>query len=141
LDVERKVLQTLRLETGLHALEFDRDGDVAVRFGNVPIWISVRGVPRHVRIRSTLVAHVEESKALLFRLNELNAGLTRLHLYFRDERIGAVTDVAAEPFEPAHLVRALREFGELGESFAHLLQAEFGGQSAFGDAMPSISKH
>jgi hypothetical protein len=140
-DLAQQVLEAVRKESGIADVEYDKDGDIGLRFGSVLVWVRLSGAPKHVLIHSALVNSVEESPALLARLNAMNAGMTHMHLFLRGDRIIAVADVQAEPFQPTHLAKALREFCQLADGMDDLLQAEFGGQSAFPQPAPSAVRH
>jgi len=140
-DLAQQVLEAMRKDSGVDDLEYDKDGDIGLRCGSVLVWIGLAGTPKHVLIHSTLVHGVEMSPGLLARLNEMNAGMTHMHLFFRGDRIIAIADVRVEPFETAHLTQALSEFCRLADGLDDLLQAEFGGQKAFFEPLLSTTRH
>ena len=135
------LLATMRKFTGIDDLEFDGDGDIGIRYGSVVAYLCLVGKPPHVHIYSPLVSDVEESPELLERLNEINANLGSLHVYLRDGIIFAVSDLPATPFVPEHLAGAAQAFFQIADGIDTLLQAEFGGRTAFAESMPSVLKH
>jgi hypothetical protein len=62
-------------------------------------------------------------------------------VYLRDGIIFAVSDLPATPFVPEHLVGAAQAFFQIADGIDTLLQAEFGGRTAFAESMPSVLKH
>lgn len=140
-DAAQQLLQTLRAETGNEALDFDDDGDVALRFGSAAVFVRVVGDLPSVRIHAPLLRDVPSSPGLLERLNELSARVVRPALFHASNCVLAVADIPATPFEARHVIRALREFCSLADGIDELLQGQFGGQTAFADTMVSNKVH
>ena len=140
-EVPQSLLATLQAETSISDLDFDADGDLSIRYGSVLVWIRLTGEPPQVRMLAALLRDVEESAALLARLNELNASAGRT-LFFADrDCVFAAIHVPAAPYIADHVVQALKEFCRLTDGIDELLQVEFGGQTAFNEAMLSSLKH
>ncbi|BAL23474.1 hypothetical protein [Azoarcus sp. KH32C] len=79
--------------------------------------------------------------ALLARLNELNAELGRLHLFFRDATIFPVSETPGVPLLQAHIAAALSRFCEIVDGLDELIEAEFGGHRIEFEAMQSATIH
>jgi hypothetical protein len=140
-EAARQLLQTLRAETGNEALDFDEDGDIGLRYGSVMVFVKVSGDTPSVRIHAPVLLEVRKSPELLERLNELNSRVVRPAFFHATECVVAVADFPAAPFEAQHVVRALREFCTLADGIDALLQGEFGGRTAFAEAMVSTKIH
>lgn len=140
-DPEQKLLSTLKDMTGLQDLAYDRDGDIALSHGSVRGYVRLSGPLPHVRIFAFLVAGVAASPELLARINEINAALGHLHLFWRNEAVVAITEVAAEPLVAAHVVWAVNEFFQIANGIDSLLQAEFGGTVSLPSVMSSVMRH
>jgi hypothetical protein len=109
-DIAQRLLATLREETGIDNLEFDEDGDIVLRSDTVSVLIDLQELPPTLRIRSALLRDIDATPSLLERLNELNATQGQPHFFVRDGIVGAATHLPVHPYEPAHVVRMLREF-------------------------------
>jgi len=140
-ELAPKLLATIKKETGIAGLEFDGDGDLGVGYGSAMAYVRLVGDPPYVRIHSPLVRGIEETPGLLSRINGLNGSSGHARFLVIDGVICAVTDVPASPYVPEHVVQALREFCQVSDGIDELLQAEFGGDTAFAAAMPSTMKH
>lgn len=121
-SVMDQVLAVFRGVTGMADLEFDKDGDVTVRYG--VILLSAIQINNQIRLISALTAEAPESFALLRRLNQINDGVHRIRVFLDDDVVLATLDIPAEPFVPAHLVAAMAEFSEVAEGLAIVLRAE-----------------
>lgn len=132
-----KVLSVLRGVTGIEDLEPDEDGDVSVRYG--VIVIAFVELENKIRIFSSLITGVQESKRLLRKLNHINDGGQRLRCAFRDGIVYASLDVPSVPFVPEHLADALREFSNVAEGLAIVLRADYAGNSVIESAAPALT--
>ena len=135
------LLATLQAETSIADLDFDADGDVSIRYGSVLVWIRVTGEPPQVRLLAALLRDVEESPELLARLNGLNAAVGRTLFFADQDCVFATMHVPAAPYIADHVVQGLKEFCRLTDGIDELLQFEFGGRTAFDEAMPGALKH
>ncbi|MDE3009322.1 MAG: hypothetical protein KGI67_00390 [Pseudomonadota bacterium] len=140
-DPEQQLLATLKDMTGLPDLAYDRDGDIALSHGSVRGYVRLSGPLPHVRIFAFLVAAVAGSPELLARINEINAALGYLHLFWRNEAVVAITEVAAEPLVAAHVVWAVNEFFQIANGIDSLLQAEFGGTVSLPSVTAGATRH
>lgn len=121
-----QVLSVYRDVTGIEDLAFDEDGDVSVRYGGIVI--SAVQLNSGVRLFSALVTEATATPALFRKINLINDGVHRIRVFLHDHVVYAVLDVPADPFVPAHLVTAMKEFAEVAEGLAIVLRAEFSGQ-------------
>ena len=140
-DLEHRLLKTVRETTGLGSLEYDDDRDIGFVYGRVGVLISLVGDPVRVRLRALMVTDLEGAPALLERLNDFNAGLGSMHLFFHRGAVRAASDVPAWPFVPEHVENALEEFCQICDGLNDLLQAEFGGDSLVNEETPSVTRH
>lgn len=140
-DLAQRLLAVLREVTGIVDLDFDEEGDIAVRFGSALIFIFQPGEASHVRLYSPLALNVRESRRLLARLNEFNAGTGHMHFFHRDESVHAMAEIPATPFVADHFALALRQFSKTADGIHDLLEAEFGGNIPYSEVMPNRLRH
>lgn len=120
-----RVLEVFRKVTGIASLTCDEDGDISITYGT----IMVRAFPlqNKVRLFSGLITGMDESPALLRKLNQLNVGPYGIRCFLHEKTIIAAFDLLANPFVPEHLAEEIREFSEVAEGLALVLRAEFSG--------------
>jgi hypothetical protein len=118
-----KVLEVFRQVTGIADLKFDKDGDISISRGGVPIWATP--VESRVRMFAVLVHHMAETPAMLRRLNELNKGSHGFRCSLNQGTIYASLDIMANPFIPAHFEVGIEEFAGTAVRLASLLRDEF----------------
>ena len=75
------------------------------------------------------------------RLNDINAHLDFARFVHRNGAIFGLVDVAALPFVADHVARAFRQLCAVADGIDDLLQAEFGGQTAFLEPVTSTYRH
>ena len=121
-SVMDQVLSVFREVTGVVDLDFDKDGDVTVRYG--AIVMSAIQINNQIRLISALTTDTPESPALLRKLNQINDGVHRIRLFLHEDVVLATLDVPAEPFVPDHLVAAMAEFSEVAEGLAIVMRAD-----------------
>ncbi len=122
-----RVLSVFREVTGIEDLAFDKDGDLAVRYGAISICITQ--LNNRIRLFSGLVIGVEETPALLRKLNQVNHGAHSIRFIWHEDVVYAMLDVPGDPFVPAHLVTAMNQFSEVAEGLAIVLRAELSGHA------------
>lgn len=137
----QRLLAVLRKVTGIADLDYDEEGDIAVRFGSALVFVFQSGAASHIRLYSPLALNIQESRRLLTRLNELNAGIGHMHFFHRDESVHAIADISAVPFLAEQFALALRQFSETADGIHDLLEAEFGGNISYTGVMPSRLRH
>ncbi len=140
-DLPELLLEALKSTTGYSELEYDDDGDIGVRCGSAVIFVRLTNDPPYVRIHSHLLRGVEESEGLLARLNDMNANETQMHFIYRNDTVFAVADISAAPFVAAHVTQAFDRFCAIADGIDGLLQADFGGETAFAEVAGSGVRH
>ena len=140
-DLSHRLLSTLKEATGLDRLEFDDDGDIAMRYGSAQMFVRLIDDPPYVRIYSPLLREIEPSPAILARLNEINTGLTLLRLIIRNRTIWSVADVPVSPSVGQRVAQVFHNCCVIAGAMGSLLGEKFGGQIAFAESMPSSLKH
>lgn len=140
-DLLKSLLTTLKKETGISNLDYDEDGDIVIRYGSAIAFVRLIGDPLHIRIYSPILRDVEESPGMFTRLNDINANETLMRFYFQNGVIYGASDIYAVPYVAAHVVQSLAHFCAIADGMDSLLQAEFGGRTAFVETMPSLMKH
>ncbi len=136
--MRQTLLSTIREFTRLSDLNYDRKGNIGIRFGSVVTFISYMEKPPSVRFHSPLVTEIKESPELNARLNELNSGTWSMHFFHRNNTIQTVSDIPAAPFSADHIIQALTMFNEIADGMDDILAAEFGGKTAFAGTMPTL---
>ena len=140
-SVAQALLTTLKAETGLSNLDYDSDGDIGIRYGSAIAFVRLIGDPLHIRIYSPILRDVEESTGIFARLNDINANETLMRFYYQNGVIYGAADISAVPYVNAHVVQTLAHFCVIADGMDSLLQAEFGGRTAFIESMLSTMKH
>ncbi len=132
LETRAALLTELRKATNNPDLEPDQDGDLLVRFGSAAVYVRVLETPPLVRVYSPVLSDVELDDKLVQQLNALNGQLHLARLVGVQRTIFGVVDVPTEPLVSEHVVRACGVLGQLADDIDDLLQAEYGGRTAFG---------
>jgi hypothetical protein len=142
-DIPEQLLDTIRETTGVSDLDFDKDGDIGIRYRSAFPIIRLIENRSFVRIFSPILREVEESHQLFSKLNEINANPFEklMRFFFNDSAIYAVVEILADPFVSEHIAQTLYHFSTLADSMGTLLQGELGGQTAFEAWLPSSLKH
>lgn len=140
-DLSLALLTTLKEETGISNLDYDSDGDIVIRYGSAIAFVRLIGDPLHIRIYSPILRDVEEGSGIFARLNDINANETLMRFYYQNGVIYGASDISAVPYVNAHVVQTLAHFCVIADGMDSLLQAEFGGRTAFIETMPSSMKH
>ena len=122
-SLTENVLEVFREVTGITDLKPEDDGEIAIRYGEIVL--RAFPMPNRVRLFSGLVTDIEESPALLCKLNQLNIRQHGIRCFLHEKTVIAAFDLLANPFVPEHLVGEIREFAEVAEGLALELGAEF----------------
>jgi hypothetical protein len=130
-DLRALVLKVVREGSGNADLGFTRDGDVALRFGSVALFVRVLDDPPCLRLFSPVLEDVEADDRLLERLNELNAEIRFARFFVVEGRVIVAAELFVAPFVAEHVNRACVVVGSLADEFGGMLQKEFGGRRAF----------
>lgn len=139
--LQSRLLETLRQATSITDLEYDDDGDIGIRYGSAVIFATIVGDSALVRYYTPLLKDVEESVALLARLNDINARLALAKLVYQNGLIFIVLDLPAQPFQPDPVVRGFRQICAVADGLDDILQAEFGGSLGVPDFPGSVTLH
>jgi hypothetical protein len=132
-----QLLAAMREITGIDGLDFDQDEDIALRYGNVPVFACLLDKPTRVRIHSPLMLGVRKSSKLLAQLNKINAGVSYMNLFIKEGNICAMADIPAVPLVARHLSDFLRQFCMVADGMNEYLAAEFGGKIPYFGNMPN----
>ncbi len=139
--MQQRLLATIREHTGLADLEFDQDGDISVTYGSIVVFIRCLTDPPLVRFHSLVLSNVEASPGLYTRLNELNIQGGYVHFIHDKNLVAALTDIPGAPLVYDHVVLTMQRFGEVVDDVDDILAAEFGGDVAHPERMPSVLTH
>lgn len=140
-DLLKSLLTTLKKNTGISDLDYDDEGDIGIRYGSAIAFVRLIGDPLHIRIYSPILHDVEECPRIFARLNDINANEALMRLYFQNGVIYGACDISAVPYVADHVVQSFEHFCAIADGMDSLLQAEFGGRTAFVETMPSLVKH
>lgn len=140
-EVATLLKATLSEIVGANNLEFDDDGDIAIRFGSIAAFVRLNDDPLTVCIYSPIVRDVDANPALYKRLNDINAHESGVRFVYQNRAIWCFTLIPALPYVGIHVADAFQHFCTLANDMDSLLKEEFGGAIAFEEAMPSTLKH
>lgn len=105
---------------------------VAMRCGTAVVYVRlVEADPVLIRIFSPLLRRVERSPDLLVELNELNARLSFLRLFWRDGSVYAAAEMLAATLDDVELANACDTLADTADHYDVRLHARFGGELAF----------
>ncbi len=105
---------------------------VAIRAGTAVLYVRlVDCEPAVVRVFSPLLRGLERSPELLVELNELNARLNFLRLFWRDGTVYAASELLAGALDAAELANACDALADIADYYDVRLHARFGGEIAY----------
>lgn len=105
---------------------------VAIRAGTAVVYVRlVDAEPPVVRVFSPLLRGLERTTELLAELNELNARLNYLRLFWRDGTVYAASELLAETLDEPELVNACECVADAADHYDVRLHARFGGEIAY----------
>ncbi len=140
--IKQCVQDAIREETGLSDLEFDKDGEISLRYDSAAILIELIFRPPYlVRFISPLLRDVRETSELASRLNQMNADGDLMRFYTRNQTVVAVADIPADPVSLDQIRRMIGYFSSTVDGVNSLLQKDFGGCTAHETTVPSLLKH
>lgn len=122
-------------------LEFDKDGDLPLRFGSALVFARVNTTPHCISVFSPVVANITETSVVAARLNEFNATVRFARLFAVKDVVFAAVEVPAVPFVAEHFLNACSGLGGLVDELDDLLQAQLGGRTAFGEFRAKQTVH
>jgi hypothetical protein len=104
----------------------------AVRCGTAVVYLRlVDAEPPVVRVFSPLLRNLPTSPDLLAELNELNARLSFLRVFWRDNTVYAAAELLAETLTAVELANACDWIADAADYYDQKLHARFGGDLAF----------
>ncbi|GEM_PF-1582902 len=110
---------------------------VAIRAGTAVLYVRlVDCEPSVVRLFSPLLRGLDRSPELLVELNELNARLNFLRLFWREGTVYAASELLAETLEAAELTNACDALADTADHYDVRLHARFGGEIAYDQRGP-----
>ncbi|NLT67795.1 MAG: YbjN domain-containing protein [Acidobacteria bacterium] len=126
---ETNLLYIVREITGIGDLEYDKDGDIALRYGSITMYVSIIGNPPLIRFYSPLVKDVRGTQRLHARLNELNSGVGFMHFFIRDKVIFAISEISAASLQYGTVAESMGRFSAIADGVDEMLEFEFGGKT------------
>lgn len=123
------LLSIIREISGLADLEYDKDGDIPLRYGSITMYVNINGNPPMIRFYAPLVQEVRETPRLYARLNELNSGVGFMHFSIRDKVIFAIAEMSAATLKHATVMESMGRFCAIADGVDEMLQFEFGGKT------------
>jgi T3SS (YopN, CesT) and YbjN peptide-binding chaperone 1 len=104
----------------------------AIRSGTAVLYVRlVDADPPVVRVFSPLLRGIERSEELLIELNELNARLSFLRIFWRDRAVYAAAELLADTLGTTELANTCDLLSDAADYYDERLHARFGGQTAF----------
>jgi len=106
----------------------------AIRCGTAVVYVRlVDAEPAVVRVFSPLLRRVDRSPELLVELNDLNARLSFLRLFWRDGTVFAASELLADTLTATELGNACDLLADAADYYDERLHARFGGETAFAE--------
>jgi hypothetical protein len=107
---------------------------MAVRSGTAIVYIRlIDGDPCLLRIFSPLLRGVPRGGDLLEELNDLNARLSFLRLFWRDDTVYAAMELLADALTDRALGHAVDTVADAADFYDEFLEPRFGGTKAYAD--------
>jgi len=117
----KQLLKMLRNLTHIDDLDFDENGCLNFRAGNLPMFVAIADSPSYIRVGSPIHSvHVETANVLAL-LNHINASIPIVHFFLRDETVYGVVDIPAFPFVAEHIVHAIGQIHKAAEGISKML--------------------
>jgi len=134
-DLREQVRALLSGYLGGHPLPADLTAEpLAIRAGTAVVYVRlVDAAPVVLRVFSPLLRHVARSAELVGELNDLNARLNFVRVFWRDDTVYASCELLAETLDPAELAHACDNVADTADYYDVRLHARFGGEVAFTD--------
>lgn len=107
---------------------------MAVRSGTAIVYIRlIDGDPCLLRIFSPLLRGVVRTAELMEELNDLNARLSFVRIFWRDDTVYAATELVADAVTDQALATAVDTVADAADYYDEWLETRFGGTKAYAD--------
>jgi hypothetical protein len=132
------VLQAVATVLGLSSVTVDDDGDIPIQQGSAVCFARLLDGPTGplFRVFAPMLRGVVESKALLERLNALNASVPYLRFFWVDGVIFCAMDLPAENLKREEIANVLFVVGWFADKLDDLLKKDFGGERMVEEELP-----
>jgi hypothetical protein len=105
---------------------------VVLRTGTAAVHVRILDAqPPVLRVFSRLLAEVPRSDALVVELNELNATLSFVRVFWRDDAVFAATELLASTLDLVELAAACDLVADVADYYDVRLRDRHGGSTAF----------
>jgi hypothetical protein len=134
-NLHERVLAAIRDSWGAEP-RVDEDGDLLVRFREVPVYLRISDDPAEVHIFSPALVDLGSPAGICQKLNDLNRKFKFSKAIWDGNKVIVCQSVEANPFVAPALLSALRSVSVTAAFCAEDLQACYGGTVIFGRALP-----
>ena len=135
------LLEAIRETTGATDLELDGDGEVTIRYGSAVVSVRPYADRPYALVYSALLRNVEPNDQLLRTINDLNARERLVRWFVSGTSVFAVVEICLAPFVSDHVKTGFTHFCQVVDGVDQVLQADFGGATAFAHVPISVTKH
>jgi hypothetical protein len=135
------LLEAIRETTGATDLELDGDHEVSIRFGSSLVSVRPYADRPYALVYSALLRNVEPNDQLLRTVNDLNTRERLVRWFMSGTSVFAVAEICLAPFVPAHVKTGFTHFCHVVDGVDQVLQADFGGETAFAHMPISVARH
>lgn len=126
------VEKLLREGFGIPDLSPDPDGDYPFRYRSAGYYVRLYNEQAPtLQLFSVVVRDIKRSPKLLSELNDINAGLAFVRVYWVNHQVVVATELVAETLDAEELGNACNIIGRVADSIGRKLAAEFGGHVLF----------
>ena len=135
------LLEAIRDTTGATDLELDSDGEVTIRFGSSLVSVRPYADRPYALVYSALLRNVEPNDQLLRTVNDLNTRERLVRWFVSGTSVFAVAEICLAPFVSEHVKTGFTHFCHVVDGVDQVLQADFGGETAFAHMPISVARH
>jgi hypothetical protein len=129
------VEKLLRDGFGIPDLGPDADGDYPFRFRSAGYYVRLSNEQSPtVQLFSVVVRDIKRTPKLLARINDINANMAFVRVYWTDQKVVVSTELVAETLDAEELGNACNVVGRVADAIGKDLAAEFGGHVLFEDS-------
>jgi len=139
--VASQLLALLRGLTHIADLDFNENGCLNFRAGNLPMFVAIADKQSYIRVGSPIHSGLSDTNNVLVLLNDINSGIPVVHFYLRDETVYGVVDIPALPFVAEHIVHAIGQIHKAAEGISKMLHEQFSRRSECLDWTASSTCH